>query len=90
MAQAVMNVRVDSDDKKKFDDFCNAVGMNVSVAVNMFVKAVIREQKLPFEIRVEVPDRDIAAAVAEGRSIAVDKNVRGYNNMADLRKALEV
>ena len=36
MAQAVMNVRVDSDDKKKFDDFCNAVGMNVSVPFALF------------------------------------------------------
>lgn len=27
--------------------------MNVSVAVNMFVKAVIREQKLPFEVKID-------------------------------------
>ena len=53
MSQAMLNVRIDSDDKKKFDEFCNKAGMNVSVAVNMFVKAVIREQRLPFEIKVD-------------------------------------
>ena len=89
MAQAVMNLRVDSDDKKKFDDFCNAVGMNISVAVNMFVKAVIREQRLPFEIKVEFFGKDVVAAVAEGRSIAADERVKGYDNMAELRRALE-
>lgn len=90
MAQAVMNVRVDSNDKKRFDEFCSAVGMNVSVAVNMFVKAVIREQKLPFEIKTDVLDMDISAAVAEGRRIAKDKRVKGYNSVIELRKALEV
>ena len=70
-------------------DDCNAVGMNISVAVNMFVKAVIREQRLPFEIKVEFFDKDVVAAVAEGRSIAADERVKGYDNMAELRRALE-
>ena len=47
MAQATLSIRVDSDDKKKFETFCNETGMNVSVAVNMFMKKVIREQKIP-------------------------------------------
>ena len=51
MATSSLNVRVDANDKKNFEQFCNNVGMNVSTAVNMFIKAVLREQKLPFEIR---------------------------------------
>ena len=49
--QATLSVRLDSEDKKKFEEFCSRTGMNVSVCVNMFVKAVLREQKLPFEIK---------------------------------------
>lgn len=33
--------------------FCNETGMNVSVAINMFIKAVLREHKLPFEIKAD-------------------------------------
>ena len=33
--------------------FCNETGMNVSVAINMFIKAVLREHKLPFEIKTD-------------------------------------
>lgn len=51
MAQSILSVRLNSDDKKNFEDFCSRVGMNASVAVNMFVKTVIREQRLPFEIK---------------------------------------
>ena len=49
--QATLSVRLDSEDKKKFEEFCSRTGMNVSVCVNMFVKAVLRERKLPFEVK---------------------------------------
>ena len=53
MAQAMLSIRVDSDDKRRFEEFCNETGMNVSVAVNMFMKKVIREQRIPFEINTD-------------------------------------
>ena len=53
MAQATLSIRVDSEDKKKFENFCSETGMNVSVAVNMFMKKVIREQRIPFEISAD-------------------------------------
>lgn len=53
MAQANLSVRIDEKDKKKFEMFCNETGMNVSVAINMFIKSVLREHKLPFEIKAD-------------------------------------
>ncbi len=50
MAQANLSVRIDENDKKNFELFCNETGMNVSVAINMFIKSVLREHRLPFEI----------------------------------------
>lgn len=53
MAQAMLSVRLDSDDKKSFEEFCEQTGMNVSVAINMFIKNVLMEQKLPFEVKAD-------------------------------------
>lgn len=53
MAQAMLSVRVDTADKNRFERFCNETGMNVSVAINMFIKTVLREQRLPFEVRAD-------------------------------------
>ncbi len=50
MAQTTLSVRMDENVKKQFDTFCNAVGMNSYVAINLFVKTVIRENRIPFEI----------------------------------------
>ena len=53
MSQANLSVRVDEKDKKNFELFCSETGMNVSVAINMFIKSVLREHKLPFEIKTD-------------------------------------
>jgi DNA-damage-inducible protein J len=45
---------MDENIKRRFDAFCADAGMNASVAVNMFVRAVIREKKIPFEVMGEV------------------------------------
>ena len=50
MAQTTITARVDASDKSKFDKFCSNVGINTSTAINMFVKAVLRENRIPFEI----------------------------------------
>jgi addiction module RelB/DinJ family antitoxin len=41
---------MDEDIKKRFDAFCADAGMNASVAVNLFARAVLREKRIPFEI----------------------------------------
>ena len=53
MTQSTISVRINSEDKKQFEDFCEQTGMNISVAITMFVKNVIREQKLPFEVKAD-------------------------------------
>ena len=53
MGQTTLNVRIDEDLKKALDEFCNAVGMNISTAINMFAKTVVREQRLPFDVAID-------------------------------------
>jgi DNA-damage-inducible protein J len=53
MAQTTFSVRMDSEVKSQLDEFCAQVGMNTTVAFNMFARAVLREKKLPFEVTTE-------------------------------------
>lgn len=53
MAQTTISFRVDSEDKKNFEAFCDNTGMNVSVAMNMFIKAVLKGNRLPFEVSAD-------------------------------------
>lgn len=53
MAQTTINIRIDEDLKKQFEDFCNKTGLNISTAINIFVKTVVREQQIPFIIATD-------------------------------------
>lgn len=63
MAQTTLNVRIDDEVKKELEKFCSEVGLNVSVAINMFAKAVIREQRLPFDVALNVPNEETRKAI---------------------------
>ncbi len=53
MNQATISIRVDQTLKNNFDMLCEAFGLTTSAAFNIFMKAVVRERRIPFEIRVD-------------------------------------
>ena len=89
MAQTTLSVRLDSADKKRFEEFCSETGMNVSVAINMFIKAVLRESRIPFSIECEIPNETTLAAFEEGQKMKNDPNCLKFTNTDDLFKELE-
>jgi len=50
MSAVNVTVRVDEDTKKQFDSFCENVGINVTTAINMFIRATLRTRELPFPV----------------------------------------
>lgn len=50
MAQSAVTVRLDPEMKAQFDKLCAEFGMSVNTAFNIFVNAVVRKRKIPFEI----------------------------------------
>ena len=53
MAQTSMTVRLDNQQKAIFDELCAQFGMSANTAINIFVKAVIRNRKIPFTISAD-------------------------------------
>ena len=51
MAQTVnVNIRMDEDLKKQVEELFEEFGINMTTAIIMFAKSVVRERKIPFEI----------------------------------------
>ncbi|MCI2108646.1 MAG: type II toxin-antitoxin system RelB/DinJ family antitoxin [Bacteroidales bacterium] len=48
-----MTIRVDEGLKKSFDVLCDEFGLSNTAALNMFMKTVVRERRIPFEIKAE-------------------------------------
>lgn len=53
MSQATISIRVDRGLKKNFDSLCEAFGLSATAAFNIFMKAVVREKRIPFEIKAD-------------------------------------
>ncbi len=53
MSVSTITARVESNDKMLFDQFCSSVGLTTSAAINIFVKKVIRESRIPFDIECD-------------------------------------
>ncbi len=85
-----LNIRTSKETKVAAEKIFEELGINTSTAFNIFLKAVIRENGLPFDMRVETPNAETVAAIEEGRKLARDPNVKKYSSVDEMRKALGV
>ena len=79
-----ITIRMDSDLKAEADELFNALGMNLSTAYNIFVRQSLREGGIPFEIKLDRPNKETIAAMLEAERIARDPSVKGYNDLDEL------
>ena len=89
MATTNINIRTDVEVKAAAEQLFNELGLNLTTAVNIFLRQAIRTGGISFEIKVDTPNEITAAAIAEGRRIMRDKNAKGYHTMDELKAALE-
>jgi len=50
MESTNVSFRLDKDLKERFEAFCDDVGMNMTTAFTMFIKASLRQNRIPFAI----------------------------------------
>lgn len=89
MASTNLNIRTDKDIKEAAERIFGELGLNMTTAINIFLRQVIRENGIPFELKLAVQNQETAAAVIDGRKLAKDGNIKGYSNMEALIAALE-
>lgn len=72
MAATNLNIRTDKAIKEQAEQIFNELGLNMTTAINLFLRTAIREHGIPFELKLEVPNDTTAAAIEEGRNLLVD------------------
>lgn len=78
-----INIRIDNNLKKEAEKLFNDLGINMSSAINIFLKQSVRKQKIPFEIRKEYPTYETEMAIAETNSEEY-KNSKAYDSVDEL------
>lgn len=67
MATTNLNVRVDENLKKAADTLLNELGLNMSTAINIYLKQIVRENGIPFEIKLDKPNAETLQAMQDVR-----------------------
>ncbi|MBO5636465.1 MAG: type II toxin-antitoxin system RelB/DinJ family antitoxin [Acidaminococcaceae bacterium] len=89
MATTNLNIRTDKDIKEQADRIFSELGLTMTTAINMFLRTTVRENGIPFALKLDVPNQITKVAIEEGRRIASDKDIKGYSDMDELKAALE-
>ena len=50
MSQSKINIRMDSEVKRQAEALFSSLGLNMSVAVNIFVRQALMQRRLPFDV----------------------------------------
>ena len=53
MSQTTMSLRIDSNLKQRIDVLCDEFGLSNTSALMLFIKTVVRECRIPFEVKTE-------------------------------------
>jgi addiction module antitoxin, RelB/DinJ family len=65
-----INIRIDSTTKEEAELLFKDLGMNMSTAINLFLKQSIRNKGLPFTVTKNVPNNETIKAIKEAEEIS--------------------
>jgi len=66
---ASINVRVNPDTKRQAEEICNRLGITLSGAINAFLHTVAREQRIPLDLSLRIPNAETIAAMEEAEAV---------------------
>ncbi|MCR5328849.1 MAG: type II toxin-antitoxin system RelB/DinJ family antitoxin [Saccharofermentans sp.] len=80
MATVNVNFRIDEDLKREADKLFSDLGLNMSVAVTMFLKAAVNTEGIPFDIK-RIPSNEMLLVLAEYDDMMKNpENYRSYSS----------
>ena len=89
MSTVPTQIRIDRDIKEQAGILFSGLGLDMSGAVNMFLHQCVLRGGIPFSVEMPHYKQSTSAAMDEARKISRDPNVPSYDNMDELKRALE-
>ncbi len=85
MAKVSTSITIDSDIKRQAQELFADFGLDLSTAINMFLRQAIRENAIPFRVSREEPNADTIAAMEELEEMrAHPEKYKGYTNAKEM------
>ncbi len=89
MGQTTVTFRMDEDLKKKFDSLCSELGLNMTSAMTIFAKTAVRENGIPFNLSLNIPNSETISAIEEANAMLVSGKNKRYSSFSDVLAEVE-
>ena len=83
------SVSMDSDIKKQCEALYGELGVNLTTAINVFLRQSLRAGGFPFEVKLGTPSASLATAMWESERLARDPDVKGYDDVEEALRELK-
>ena len=87
MAKINTNISIDANLKKQAVELFNKFGLDFSTAISLFLSQSVREKRIPFEIRLDIPNQTTIDALNELDEMKSNKKkYKRYSSSKELIK----
>ena len=85
----LVNVRVNSELKKDSQQLFDSLGLNISTAINIFLRKSLEVGGIPFDVRHNIPNEETIKAIEDAREAIKNRKAQeGYSSSKDLLDVL--
>ena len=87
MSTSNMSIRIDSDVKAKAQALFSALGIDMTTAINIFLRQAIQHQGIPFNVTLTKPNQETLDAMAEVVDMKIHpEKYKGYTDVDEMMK----
>lgn len=78
------NFRIDSELSDQASKLLEGLGLSMSQAVSMFLRQVVLQQSLPFEVKYPKRSGELLDAIEEAKRLEADPRTKRYTDMNEM------
>ena len=88
MATTTVSFRTDAELRRDADVFFETVGMTMSTAINLYLRKIVMEQRIPFEISLPPLNKESIEALKEAEELKKPGVGKVFKTVDELREDL--
>ena len=86
---AQISLRVDDDVKRRAEQVLDDIGLSMSAAINVFLRKVAREHRIPFELSADELNAETVEAIQESGRMKADPGLgKTYTDVDQMMEEL--
>ena len=90
MKNVTTSIRIDSNTKQAATELLNELGLDLSSAVNIFLKQVVLQGGLPFQVKYPQYKPEVIEAMEEAEKLSRNPNTKKYSSFSEALEYIDI